>query len=170
MCSKGIKNRARISGSITNCNLKECEEILLSHWSYKRKLQKKSTTIKQCSFLFHNFIYFSFGRAGSSLLGGVSLVAMLGFSVQWLLSCGARALGHAGSVDVALGLNSHGSWAIEHNLKNCGIRAQLPSSIWVFPGPGVKPMSPALQVGSLRLSHLGSPTLCLYQIRQTHNI
>ena len=103
MCSKGIKNRARISGSITNCNLKECQEILLSHWSYKRKLQKKSTTIKQCSFLFHNFIQFSFGRAGSSLLGGVSLVAMLGFSVQWLLSCGARALGHAG-------FSRHGTW------------------------------------------------------------
>ena len=52
---------------------------------------------------------------------GLSLVAASGgFSLQWLLLCGARALGAQASVVVARRLDSCGSRALERRLSSCG--------------------------------------------------
>ena len=54
-------------------------------------------------------------------------------------SCwGARVLGRGK-------LSSCGSWAPEHRLGSCGAQASLPCIMWDHPGPGIEPMSPALQ-------------------------
>ena len=58
--------------------------------------------------------------------------------------CGARALGAWASVVVACGLSSCGSRALEHRLSSCGAQAQLLRGMWDLPGPGLKPVSPAL--------------------------
>ena len=52
-------------------------------------------------------------------------------------SCSMRALEHAG-------FSSSGTRALERRLSSCGARAQLLRGIWDFPGPGIKPVSPAL--------------------------
>ena len=72
-------------------------------------------------FFFSSKIYLFFGCTGSSLLLGLSLVAVGGLLL--LLSIGSR---WAGSV------------VVTHRLK-------LLCGMWDLPGPGIKPMSPALQ-------------------------
>ena len=42
------------------------------------------------------------------------------------------------------GFSSCGSQALERGLSSCGSRAQLLRSMWDLPGPGLKPVSPAL--------------------------
>ena len=90
--------------------------------------------------------------------GGYSSLRCVGFSLQWLLllqsmgspgtrasvvaarglsSCDAWALG-------SVGFNSCGSRALERRLSSCGTRAYLLRSMWDLPGPGIKPVSPAL--------------------------
>ena len=63
--------------------------------------------------------------------------------------CRAWALGAWASVVVARGLSSCGLQALEHRLSSCGARAQLLCSMWDLPGPGLKPVSPALAGGFL---------------------
>ena len=63
--------------------------------------------------------------------------------------CGAWALGAQASVVVSCRLSSCGSWAPEHRLSSCGAQAQLLHGIWDLPGPGLKPVSPALAGGFL---------------------
>ena len=92
---------------------------------------------------------------------GLSLVAMsgdysslrcTGFSLRWLLllqSTGSRHTGFSScstraSVVVAHGLSSCGAQAPESRLSSCGARAQLLCGMWDLPGPGLKPVSPAL--------------------------
>ena len=62
-------------------------------------------------------------------MGGLSLVAAsegysllwcAGFSLQWLLCCGAQALGTRAAVVAAHGLSSCGSRAQERSLGSCG--------------------------------------------------
>ena len=70
-------------------------------------------------------------RGYSSLLGA-------GVSLQWLLllwSTGSR----------CSGFRSCGSPALEHWLSSCGSRAWLHPAMWDLPGPGIKPVSLALQ-------------------------
>ena len=43
-----------------------------------------------------------------------------------------------------VGFSSCGSQALECRLSSCGIRAGLLRSMWDPPGPGIKPVSPAL--------------------------
>ena len=50
---------------------------------------------------------------------------------------------------VAHGLSSCGSRALGRRLSSRGARAKLLCSMWDFPGPGIKPMSPALAGGFL---------------------
>ena len=50
--------------------------------------------------------------------------------------CGARAPGAQASVAVAPGLL--------HRLSSCSTQAKLLCSVWGPPGPGIKPVSPAL--------------------------
>ena len=72
------------------------------------------------------------------------------------LCCGARSLGTRAAVVVALRLSSCGSRALEHRLSSCAARAQLLHSMWDRPGPGLEPMSPALEGGFLTTAQ-GSP-------------
>ena len=99
-------------------------------------------------FFFNKFIYlFIFGCSGSLLLrtdvslavasGGYSSLRCAGFSLQWLLllwSTGSR----------RTGFSSCGSQALERRLSSCGAWAQLLRGMWDLPGPGLKPVSPAL--------------------------
>ena len=92
--------------------------------------------MRKCSFL--KIFYLFFGcvwlcagflqlqRAGATLHRGA-----------WASHCGAQALGVRASVVVAHGLSSCGTWA------------QLLHGMWDLPGPGIKPMSPALAGGFL---------------------
>ena len=76
--------------------------------------------------------------------GGYSLLQCAGFSC-----CGALALGMQASVVVARGLSSCGSRVLECRLSSCGARAQLLRSMRDLPGPGLKPVPPALAGGFL---------------------
>ena len=63
--------------------------------------------------------------------------------------CGTQALGSWASVVAACGLSSFGTWALERRLSSCGAQALLLCGMWDLPGPGLKPMSPALAGGIL---------------------
>ena len=122
-------------------------------------------------FLFVNkfiyFIYLFFGCFGSSLLhagflqlrrAGATLRCGAGASHCGGFSCcGAWALGTRASVVVAHGLSSCGSRALEHRLSSCGAWAQLLRGMWDPPGPGLKPVSPALAGGFLTTAPPGKP-------------
>ena len=75
----------------------------------------------------------------ASLLCGARASHCGGFSC-----CGAQALGTQASVVVAHRLSSCGSQALEHRLSSCGAWASLLRGMWDLPGPGLKPVSPAL--------------------------
>ena len=68
-----------------------------------------------------------------------------GFSLQWpflLWSTRPRCMGFS---SCGAGAISCSSWALEcAGVSNCGARAQLLCGTWNLPGPGVKPVSPAL--------------------------
>ena len=68
--------------------------------------------------------------------GGYS-VALRGLLIAVASRCGAWALGTRASVVVA------------HGLSSCGSQAQLLRGMWDFPGPGLKPVCPALAGGFL---------------------
>ena len=82
-----------------------------------------------------------------------------------LRSTGSR---HVGSVVVARGLQSTGSVVVARGLQtrrfsSCGTRAQLLCGMWDLPGPGIKPMSPALAGGLPTTAPPGSP--CSYDFK-----
>ena len=83
-------------------------------------------------------------RAGATLRCGARASHCGGFSC-----CGAQALGAWASAVVARGLSSCGSRALECRLSSCGTWASLLRSMWDLPGPGLKPVSPALAGGLL---------------------
>ena len=90
-----------------------------------------------CSFLFSYFfsdflfIYFwlcwvFIAARGLSLVAGsrgYSSLWCVGFSWRWLLLLRSTGSRHAGSVVVAHGLSSCGSWALECRLSSCGTQA-----------------------------------------------
>ena len=76
--------------------------------------------------------------------------------------CGAWALGARASVVVAHGLSSCGSRALERRLSSCGAWAQLLHGMWDLPGPGLKPVSPALAGGFLTTAPPGKPCISLF--------
>ena len=78
-------------------------------------------------------------QAGATLRCGAWASHCGGFSC-----CRAQALGMRASVVVARGLSSCGSWALECRPSSCGTRAWLLRGMWDLPGPGLKPVSPAL--------------------------
>ena len=63
------------------------------------------------------------------------------------------------SIVAVHGLRSCGAWALEQRLSSCGTPAQLLCSMWNLPPSEVKPVSKALAVDSLPLSHLGGPII-----------
>ena len=76
---------------------------------------------------------------------GYSSLQCVDFSLRWLLLLhGAWALGTRASVVVVRGLSSCGLRALERRLSSCSTQAKLLHGIWDLPGPGLKPMSPAL--------------------------
>ena len=54
-------------------------------------------------------------------------------------------------------LRSCGSRALERRLSSCGTRAQLLRGMWYLPGPGLKPVFPALAGRFLTTVPLGKP-------------
>ena len=68
------------------------------------------------------------------------------------LSTGASVVWHTGSVVVA------------HGLSSCGSRAQLLRGMWDLPGPGLKPVSPALAGGLLTTAPPGKPMMRTFKI------
>ena len=91
-------------------------------------------------------------RAGATHDCGAWASHCSGFS-----RCGARALSTQASVVVACTLSSCGSRTLERRLSSCGARAQLLHSMWDLPGPGLKPVSPALAGGFLTTAAPGKP-------------
>ena len=87
---------------------------------------------------------------------GTKASRWVGFS-----GCRAQALGLLAAAAVACGLSSCSSWALEPRFSCCGPWAQLLHGMWNLPGPGIKPVSPALAGRGrfLPLSHQGSPIL-----------
>ena len=71
-----------------------------------------------------------------------------GFSLRWLLlmrSMGSR----------CVGFSRCGTRALERRLSSCGAWAQLLRGTWDLPGPGLKPVSPALAGGFLTTAQPG---------------
>ena len=105
----------------------------------------------------HNssFYLFTFGSMGSSFLcASVSLVVLSRAALRWgarASRCGgfsrrgAQALGARASLVLVLGLSSCGAWA------------WLRHGMWTLPGPGIKPVSPALADGFLTRGLPGKP-------------
>ena len=75
--------------------------------------------------------------------GGPSLVA-----VRRLLIAVASPFSEHG-LQGSTGFSSCGSWALEHKFSSCGPQALLLWGRWDLPGPGIKPMFPALTHGFL---------------------
>ena len=120
---------------------------------------------------FFFFSFFLFGCVGSSLLcagflqlwraGPTLCFSEQAFPCSGFSYCGAWAPCARASVVVARGLSSCGSWAVEHRLNSCGARAQLLRGMWDLPGPGLKPVSPALTGRFLTTAPPGKfPILC----------
>ena len=81
---------------------------------------------------------------------GCSLLRCAGFSLQWLLLLWSMGSWRAG-------FSSCGSRALERRLSSCGTRAQLLHGMQDPPGPGIKPVSPALAGGFLTTAPPGKP-------------
>ena len=88
---------------------------------------------------------------------GQLFVAVCRLLIAGASCCGARPLGARASVVVARGLSSCGSRALERRFSSCGTRAQLLCGMWDLPGPGLKPVSPALAGRFLITSPPGKP-------------
>ena len=90
--------------------------------------------------------FFLFGCVGSLLLH-------TGFLQLWragaTLCCGAWASHCGGFLFQCVGFSSCGSQALERRLSSCGTWAQTLCDMWDLPGPGIKPVSPALAGGFL---------------------
>ena len=96
-------------------------------------------------------------RVGATLPCGARASHCSGFSC-----CGARALGAQAAVVAARVLGSCGSRALERRHSSCGARAQLLHGLWDLPGPGLKPVSPALAGGFLTTAPPGKPHIRLF--------
>ena len=81
---------------------------------------------------------------------GYSSLWCTGFSLWQLLLLQSTGSG-------CMGFSSCGSRALEHRLSSCGAWAQLLRGMWDLPGPGLKPVSPALAGGFLTTAPPGKP-------------
>ena len=77
-------------------------------------------------------------------VGATLQLPCAGFSLQWLLLLQSMSSRVLGSVLVAPGLSSCGTWALECKLNGCGAQAWLLCGMWDLPRSGIEPMSPAL--------------------------
>ena len=110
----------------------------------------------------NKFIYFIYfwlrwvflAMCGLSLVaanGGYSSLQCVGFSLRWLLLLWST------------GFSSCGSWALESRLSSCGAWAQLLCGMWDLPGPGLKPMCPALAGRFLTTVPPGKPHFTIFK-------
>ena len=122
-------------------------------------------TLSTCVFLKKKTTLFIFGCFGSLLLRAGFLSwqwkGLLSFAVHRLLTVvasravehrfqarGLQYLQHRGSVVVVFGpWSSWVSVAVSQGLSSCGTWALVAHAMWNLPGPGIKPMSPALAGG-----------------------
>ena len=112
-------------------------------------------------FFFNKFIYL--------FLAALGLCCCAGFLQLWqagaTLPCSARA-SHCGGFSLLRSLGSRrasfsccGTRALECRLSSCGAWAQLLRGMWDLPGPGLKPVSPALAGGFLTTAPPGKSCL-----------
>ena len=101
--------------------------------------------------IYVNFYLFISGCAGSSLLRGLSLVAVRGLLIVMASLVAERGLS-------GVWISSFGSRALEHRLNSCGAQAQLLCSICHLPRPGTEPMPPALAGGFFTTEPPGKPS------------
>ena len=87
-----------------------------------------------------------------------------------LQACGLQQLWHLGSVVVARGLQSTVSVVVVYGLSSCGARAQLLSSMWDLPGPGLEPVFPALAGGFLTTAPRGKPSCLILKFGESLHI
>ena len=93
------------------------------------------------SFLFsYSFIFWLrwvfVAASGLSLVavsGGYSLLQYAGFSLRWFLLLQSRGSRHVGSVAVARGLSSCGTWTVECRLSSCGACLSCSAACGIFP-------------------------------------
>ena len=78
--------------------------------------------------------------------------------------CAARAPGAWASAAAARGLSSCGSRTLECRLSSRGARAQLLCGMWDLPGPGLKPVCPALAGRLLTTAPPGKPYLLYFEL------
>ena len=83
--------------------------------------------------------------------GGYFSWRCVGFSLRWLLLLWSTGSRHAV-------FSSCGSRALEHRLSSRSAQAQLLRGMWDLPGPGLKPMSPALAGRFLTTAPSGKPS------------
>ena len=113
-----------------------------------------------CIFFFNFFFFFCLwlcwvfvAARGLSLVatsGGCPSLWCVGFSLQWLLLLR--------STDCRrMGFSSCGSRALERRLSSWGAWASLLHGMWDLPGPGLKPVSPALAGRFLSTAPPGKP-------------
>ena len=81
---------------------------------------------------------------------GSSSLRCAGFSLRWLLLLQSMGSRHTG-------FSSCGSQAVESRLSSCGSRAELLCGMWDLPGPGLEPVSPALEGRFLTTAPPGKP-------------
>ena len=60
-----------------------------------------------------------------------------------------------------MGFSSCVMWALERGLSSCGAQAQLLHGMWDLPGPGLKPVSPALAGRFLTTVPPGKPPISI---------
>ena len=119
----------------------------------------EGSSITHFFFFLNKFIYYFWLRWVLVAARGLSLVAAsgdysslrcAGFSLRWLLLLWSTGSRHTG-------FSSCASRALERRLSSCGTWAYLLRGMWDLPGPGLKPVSPALAGRFLTTAPPGKP-------------
>ena len=96
---------------------------------------------------------------------GLSLVAARGATLRssaWASRCAEFSCCRASTLGFC-GLGGCSSQTLEPRL-SCGAQAQLLHGMWALPGPGVKPVSPALAGGFLSTAPPGKSSLSILML------
>ena len=121
------------------------------HIALNISLEEKSRNgiLDQYLYIFFNefYLFFYFCQRWVFIAGhGLSLIVVS----QWFFSCKStgfslRQLLSLGSTGCrARGLSDRSSRVLERRLSSCGAWAKLLHGVWNLPGPGIRPVSPAL--------------------------
>ena len=80
---------------------------------------------------------------------------------SWLLRVGFPELGRVEAPPCGVWFPVAASRIVERGLKSCGARADLLHGMWNLPGPGIKPVTPALAGVVWQLSMTNFPPFSL---------